>query len=87
MMNCCGQKRNQWQQKMLADKKQIPANAEPVLENPVQLKYNGTSTILVKGKQTGNIYLFEAGEPALTVDGRDVQEILSGSREISLTPK
>jgi hypothetical protein len=86
-MNCCGQKRQQWQQRTLSHQEPVPAHADPVLENPVQLQYNGTNTILVKGKQTGYLYIFAAGEPALAVDGRDVQEILSVSGEISLTEK
>ena len=86
-MNCCGQKRQQWAQRTLPHREQVPARVDPVLENPVKLQYNGTNTILVKGRQTGNIYIFAAGEPALEVDGRDVQEILSASGEISLTKK
>jgi hypothetical protein len=83
-MNCCGQKRYQWQQRMSADKEPVPVHAEPVLENPVQLQYSGINTILVKGKQTGYLYIFGAGEPALTVDGRDVQEILSLHAELTI---
>jgi hypothetical protein len=86
-MNCCGQKRYQWQQSTLTNKEPVPANADPVLEDPVQLQYNGTNTILVKGTRTGYLYIFAGGEPALAIDGRDVQDILSLSGEFSLTEK
>ena len=86
-MSCCGQKRQLWQHRTLPYQEPVPAYTDPVLENPVQLQYKGTNTIMVKGKQTGYLYIFAAGEPALAVDGRDVQGILSVSGEISLTGK
>lgn len=86
-MSCCGQKRLQWQQRTPSYQEQAPANtnADPVLENPVKLRYYGKSTIMVKGRHTGYLYLFAGGEPALAVDGRDVQDILSVSQDFSVT--
>jgi hypothetical protein len=86
-MNCCGQKRHQWQQRMLSDNEPVHTKSEPVPENPVKLKYNGTNTIMVKGKQTGYLYIFGAGEPPFAVDGRDAQDILANSGKFSLTPE
>jgi hypothetical protein len=83
-MGCCGQKRQQWQQRMQSYPGPVQTAAEPVPEHPVRLRYKGTNTIMVKGEQSGFIYLFAAGEPGLAVDGRDVQQILSVSQEFSL---
>jgi hypothetical protein len=84
-MNCCGQKRQQWQQNTLSLRESVPAPADPVMRNPVQLQYKGTNTIMITGKQTGYIYLFAEGETALSVDSRDVEQVLSASTEISLS--
>ena len=82
-MNCCGQKRQQWQQK-IAHQKSTPVSLEPILENPVKLYYQGTSTCLVKGSETGYIYLFTAQEPGLMVDGRDAPLLVAESQKFSL---
>ncbi len=82
-MNCCGQKRQQWQQKTTY-RKSAPIFLGPVLENPVQLCYHGTNTYLIKGPETGYLYLFAAQEPGLMVDGRDVPQLLAESQKFSL---
>ncbi|MEP6596529.1 MAG: hypothetical protein ABJA71_11315 [Ginsengibacter sp.] len=82
-MNCCGQKRLQWQQKTTY-RKSAPISLDLVLENPVQLCYHGTHTHLIKGPETGYLYLFSAQEPGLMVDGRDVPQLLAGSQKFSL---
>ena len=82
-MNCCGQKRQQWQQKTTLGKS-VKVSLEPVLENPVQLHYHGTNSYLTKGRQTGYLYLFAALEPGLMVDGRDAPELLAGSHKFSI---
>lgn len=73
-MNCCGQKRQSW----LTEKndQHTTQHAEPILENPLKVQYQGTSACMTTGVHTGNIYLFKAGEPGLTVDARDAAEIL-----------
>lgn len=82
-MSCCGQKRLQWQQKLTH---QEPAwvSYEPVLENSVSLQYNGISSCLIKGPQTGYLYLFAVQETGLMVDGRDVDQLLEKSQKFSL---
>lgn len=82
-MNCCGQKRSQWQQQ--ATHRRLEAvYREPVLENPVHLQYRGTESYLVKGPETGLLYLFAPLEPGLPVDGRDVESLLERSQQFSL---
>lgn len=73
-MNCCGQKRQSW----LTEKndQHTIQHAEPILENPLKVQYQGTSARMITGVHTGNIYLFEAGEPGLSVDDRDASGIL-----------
>jgi hypothetical protein len=76
-MNCCGQKRQQWQQE-ITPREIISAPIQPVLENPVAIAYNGTTSCIIKGAATGYIYLFAPQETGLMVDGRDVEEMVRG---------
>ena len=82
-MSCCGQKRQQWQQKKNYEEPTVVAPT-PVLENTVALQYNGTSTYLIKGAVTGYLYLFAPNEQKLFVDGRDASMILTESEDFSL---
>jgi hypothetical protein len=81
-MNCCGQKRQQWQQESTLKSEEV--FREPVLENPVQLRYNGTDNHLVKGPKTGILYLFAPLEAGLMVDGQDAPMLLADSKKFSL---
>lgn len=83
-MSCCGQKRRQWQEQV-PRQNTTPVDPKPVLENPVKLNYLGQESYLVKGKQTGLLYLFAPMEPGLEVDGRDVNGLLAGSLKLSLS--
>ncbi len=87
IMGCCGQKRLQWQQKAQTYREQAPAVDYPVPEHPVEIRYKGTNTIMVKGEQSGFIYLFAPGETGLAVDRKDVPQILSASEDFSLKKK
>lgn len=82
-MSCCGQKRREWQEQK-PRLETAPVDPKPVLENPVKLKYLGHESYLVKGKQTGLLYLFAPMEPGLEVDERDVKGLLAGSLKLSL---
>lgn len=82
-MSCCGQKRQQWQQKKNYDQP-TPVVPTPVLENTVALQYKGPSTYLIKGAVTGYLYLFAPNEQKLLVDGRDASMILKESEEFSI---
>jgi hypothetical protein len=82
-MSCCGQKRQQWQQRKTYEG-QTPVAPTPILENAVTLQYKGTSTYLIKGPSTGYLYLFAANEPGLLVDGRDASMILKESENFSM---
>ena len=82
-MSCCGQKRQQWQKETIAWKS-VPVSMEPVLENPVVIHYHGSSSYMVKGPNTGYLYLFAASEAGLSVDGRDAPLLLAVSRKFSL---
>jgi hypothetical protein len=83
-MSCCGQKRRQWQEQK-PRQETAPVDPKPVLDNPVKLTYVGQESYLVKGKQTGLLYLFAPMEPGLEVDGRDVKDLLAGSLKLSLS--
>jgi hypothetical protein len=85
-MNCCGQKRQQWQQKT-AQQEPMQVSPVPVLESPVLLCYHGSGTLLIKGSKTGYLYLFAPNEPGLTVDMHDAQEFLMQSGKFSLANK
>ena len=82
-MSCCGQKRLQWQQKV-RQAESAPTLAEPTLVNPVEIKYNGIKSHLVKGIQTGYLYLFGEKQPNLMVDGRDAALLLQDAQKFSL---
>jgi len=86
-MSCCGEKRQNWQHKALSYEKKSPADLNPVIEIPVLLKFSGSSTLLVKGDQTGNIYLFAPGDAPMAVDSRDLKGILAASSFITLPDK
>lgn len=82
-MSCCGQKRQQWHQE---NTRLQPAQvaAEPVLQDPVSLQYNGTNSHLVTGPKTGYLYLFAAKGNSLMVDSRDVPTLLAEAQKFSL---
>ena len=82
-MNCCGQKRQQWQQKTI-QQADTPVSLEPVLENPVSLRYLGPASCLIKGSETGYLYLFAGREHSLMVDSRDAVYLLEESQKFSL---
>ena len=82
-MNCCGQKRLHWLQET-THREPGSVSQEPVLEKPVPLHYHGTDNYLVKGPQTGLLYLFAPREPGLMVDGQDAPLLLAGSQKFSL---
>jgi len=82
-MSCCGQKRLQWQQKV-RQAEPAPTLAEPTLTDPVEIKYNGIKSHLVKGRQTGYLYLFGEKQPNLMVDGRDAVLLLQDAEMFSL---
>jgi hypothetical protein len=84
-MGCCGEKRQQWQQSEIDRQEPMHSNAKAVMENMVKIRYNGKNTAMVKGIETGFLYIFAPGESNLGVDGRDVQQILSVSEEFTLT--
>ena len=91
-MSCCGKKRQQWQQLAVprepapasVPREPAPASFQPVLENPVKVRYHGHGTFLTKGPVTGYQYLFAAKEPGLMVDGRDAAMLVAGSNKLSL---
>ena len=82
-MSCCGQKRLKWQQKV-RQAQPAPTLAEPTLTDPVEIKYNGIKSHLVKGIQTGYLYLFGEKQPSLMVDGRDAALLLQDEKTFSL---
>ncbi len=82
-MSCCGQKRLQWQQRTKPSVP-APAPAQPVLENPVEIKYSGIKSHLVKGITTGYLYLFGEQQPNLMVDSRDAALLLQDTQKFSL---
>ena len=82
-MSCCGQKRQQWQQQM-AQAQPAPKAPEQVLENPIPVQYNGSHSYLVKGPQTGLLYLFAAKGNSLMVDSRDASLLLADGQKFSL---
>ena len=82
-MSCCGQKRQLWQQQT-APAHTAPVSPEPVLENPVRVRYDGIDSYLIKGPVTGFMYLFAPRDPGLMVDGRDVALMLARSTRFSL---
>lgn len=82
-MSCCGQKRLHWQQKP-ANAQPVKSSHEPVLLNTVAVKYTGKSIHVMKGSQTGLMYVFAAEEPGLMVDSRDVPSMLADSQKFSL---
>jgi hypothetical protein len=43
---------------------------------PTQLRYSGTSNIVVRGPATGRSYIFSHAEPVRTVDRRDAAVLL-----------
>ena len=81
-MNCCGQKRQQWQQQKIQQADTIVL-AEPVLENPVSLRYSGLSSCVIKGAKTGYLYLFAGNEESLMVDSRDAVYLLEEPEKFS----
>ena len=81
-MNCCGQKRQQWQQQIIQPV-DTPGSTEPVLENPVSLRYLGSTSCLIKGHQTGYLYLFAEKEHSLMVDSRDAVFLLQEPQKFS----
>lgn len=85
-MSCCGQKRQQWQQNNSV-KEVVPVSLEPVLENPVVVQHKGSSSVMIKGKITGYIYVFAANDAGLKVDGRDAAVILQEADKFSYAKK
>ena len=67
-MSCCGQKRQALRTPVYHTESPRP---RPRLQNPTPITYLGESTFVVKGAETGLIYLFNRHE-ALNVDERDV---------------
>jgi hypothetical protein len=82
-MDCCGQKRRNWQRSQALYHGPDPARQNPAVHHPVRLKYRGSETIMVKGIQSGFLYIFAPGEHGLEVDGRDVEQLLAGPGEFS----
>lgn len=74
-MSCCGHKRHQWQQNNVQSQRVMEA-PKPLMETPVNIIYIGKGTCLIKGEQTGHMYLFGEQERSLAVDSRDVQQLV-----------
>jgi hypothetical protein len=86
-MSCCGQKRLNWQQNTISHPETPPPPPDPKPLNPVPIGYDGRTTVMVKGKQSGFLYIFAPGEQGLTVDERDVNQILSESKKFFMASK
>ena len=81
-MSCCGQNRQAWREWNQA-KVQAPAPAPPVLQNPVTVHHLGNASLVIKGAVSGHTYLFAGNNAGLSVDERDVPELLA-TRQFSL---
>ena len=82
-MSCCGKKRQQWQKETIT-RKSVTVSIDPILANPVMLYYHGSSSYMVKGPETGFLYLFAPSGEGLSVDGRDAPALLVGGQKFSL---
>ena len=83
-MSCCGQKRQAWRNWNAANAPVAPA--PPVLQNPIVVRYLGTSSLVVKGAATGRAYLFAGQDVGLTVDERDAPALISTGRFVTEMP-
>lgn len=60
------------------------ASTQPVLQNPVSFRYQGRYNRMIKGPQTGYLYLLSPRESEFLVDERDVPQLLEESPEIGI---
>lgn len=74
-MSCCGQKRQAWREHTQA--REVPPPAEPVIQNPTTIYYAGEYSLVVKGAVSGHFYLFSGEKEGLSVDERDIPELLA----------
>jgi hypothetical protein len=78
-MSCCGKKREALRTRMMMLPPSPTVFKPPALslQNPTKLAYRGESSIVVRGSHTGLSYLFSGDGAALTVDERDVAELVA----------
>lgn len=74
-MSCCGQKRQAWREYTEAKEAPTPP-PPPVIQNPTTIYYAGDSSLVVKGAVSGHFYLFSGEKEGLSVDERDIPELL-----------
>ncbi len=77
-MNCCGNKRNAWQQNEQPQDRKTPDGASSARAvKTINFKYIGPTALTVVGQITAQHYRFAAPGTVIAVDARDAASMMA----------